>query len=113
MHLLTTSMLITVTELASDTPQFFRRIGVNFNGRFLDGCCWLETHAIATSSTINKGLYMWSFGIFKFLVKMILSRKNLPDLLSVCLIFICFDICIEQKFIYGSINQLWTSMIEI
>ena len=31
MHLLTTSVLIAVTELASDTPQFFRRIGVNFN----------------------------------------------------------------------------------
>ena len=106
MHLLTTSVLIAVTELASDTPQYFRRIGVNFNGRFLAGCCLLETHAIATSSRLNKGLFMWSFGIFKLLVKMIsslerFSRKNLPDLLSVCMIFMCFDTCIEQKFIYG------------
>ena len=94
MHLLTTSVLIAGTELASDTPQCFRRIGVNFNGPFLAGCCWQKTHAIATSSRLNKILFMWSFGIFKFLVKMIsslerFSRKNLPDLLPVCLIFMC------------------------
>ena len=65
MHLLTTSVLIAVTELASDTPQFFRRIGVNFNGRFLAGCCWLETHAIATSSMLNKGL-LWVLEFLNF-----------------------------------------------
>ena len=100
MHLLITSVFNRGHGISYSFTSVFGRIGVDFNGRIFAGCCWPETNAIATR------LFMWSFGIFKFQVKMISSLVNyfpkfLTDLVLVCLIFMCFDTCIEQQFIYG------------
>ena len=52
------------------------RIGVDFNGWFLARCCCLETIVIVKCSRLNWRVFVWSFGIFQFLLKIILSPKR-------------------------------------
>ena len=65
LHLLTTSRFNCRHRITYSCTSASGRIGVDFNGRFLAGCCWQETYVIAKRPRLNQRLFVWSFSICK------------------------------------------------